>query len=127
MRTVYRAAASAVRATAFVALSASITGAAIAADWGSTNIYANEFAASFGVPGKPSASPINSYTGSTDIWGPDGFLKSFGPAARDARPTKLCGSGSTDIYGVDGFRVSFGPPASRESIDLAQACQRLLR
>jgi len=127
MRTFHRAAASAVRATSFVVLSALIATGAVAARGGSTDVYANDFATSFGISGEPSASFPHGYNGSTDTWGVTGFRESFGPIDRNARPTNLCGIGSTDSWGVNGFRASFGAPPSQASNALAQACYNTLR
>jgi hypothetical protein len=127
MITVHRAAASAVRATSFVFLSALIVSGSFSESAGTTDIYANDFARSFGVDREPSASSPHGYNGSTDAWGVNGFRASFGPVDLDARPTNLCGVGSTDIWGANGFSASFGAPAIKSPIALGQACYNVLR
>jgi hypothetical protein len=126
MRTFYRAAASAARVASAV-LAASIAIGAAAAKEGSTDIYANDFGASFGISEGSHASLPSSYSGSTDLWGVDGLRASFGVSDQNVRPANLCGIGSTDTWGVNGFRASFGPPPSRASNELAQACESVLR
>jgi len=128
MSTVHRATTSAVRATFFFILSALASTGALAAG-GSTDMYANDFVASFETSARPSASPSigRSYHASTDTWSVDGFRASFEPADADVRSARACGSGSTDAWGANGFRASFGPAAYPASIDLAQACQSALR
>jgi hypothetical protein len=127
MRTFYRVAASAARAASVAVLAASIAIGAATAREGSTDIYANDFGASFGISAGSHASLPFSYSGSTDLWGVDGLRASFGVSDQDVRPANLCGIGSTDTWGVNGFRASFGPPTSRASNELAQACESVPR
>ena len=61
----------------------SLPGAAPQATVGSTDIYANQFRESFGEAGPVVADDPNESgtVGSTDVWGVNGFQRSFGPAA----------------------------------------------
>lgn len=85
-----------------------IAGAAAASENGGTDIYRNEFGATFG-----SATEGSLPVGSTDIYA-NQFRESFweaGPVvAHDPNETGTVGS--TDIWGVNGFQRSFGPAAS---------------
>ena len=82
--------------------------AALAADSGSTDIYRNEFAASFG-NGTPDLDPSaqsEATIGSTNIY-INQFERAFGEAATvDHQASNTRWNGSTDLWG-DGFRESF--------------------
>jgi hypothetical protein len=95
---------------------------AVAAN-GSTDIYANEFAQSFGAQvdsKQPLDFPVYS-NGSTDAWG-NRFQESFGPSEPGAETPAVCSTGSTDTWAAGGFRKSFGAAASPESNELIGLC-----
>ena len=108
MQRTYRTIAPAMRAASLFGLLLLAAGGARAATQGSTDIYRNEFAASFGSGLKTST--VDRYAGhedgSTDIWG-NAFRASFGSSDPDAQPTREYVVGSTDIWG-NGFHASFG-------------------
>jgi hypothetical protein len=107
-----------------------LAGAASAAS-GSTDIYRNEFRASFGASasGADPAHRAAYRNGSTDTWGNNGFAQSFGAGNPGAQPTAVCATGSTDIWGNNGFRKSFGsaPPSSIGLIGMCEPQGRASR
>jgi len=119
----YSKIASTARAASLLGLLALVSHGAVAASLGSTDIYRNEFRASFGVASTSPSPPraTGDRLGSTDLWG-NGFRASFGPSDSAARSINACGSGSTDVWG-NGFRASFSPAVPWIASGLAQACQ----
>ena len=119
----YSKIASTARAASILGLLALVWHGAVAASPGSTDIYRNEFRASFGAASTSPSSPrpTGDYFGSTDLWG-NGFRASFGSSDSAARSINACGSGSTDVWG-NGFRASFSPAAPWIASGLVQACE----
>jgi hypothetical protein len=62
-------------------------------------------------------------SGSTDIYGVNGFAASFGAPQRTSAAPPLAGSNyrSTDIYAVNGFKTSFGSDVSAARTEVACA------
>ncbi len=84
------------------------SGPAFAAYSGSTDLYGNEFARSFGPATVLTSAPAPAYRGgSTDIY-ENQFARSFGSGASPAPPERViaCTGGSTDIYHNE-FQKSF--------------------
>jgi hypothetical protein len=84
-------------------------GSSVARAGGSTDIYRNEFAKSFGTPSLQAISTTSAgAVGSTDIWKNE-FGQSFGPSRSASRTDSAIVSrvGSTDIYSNE-FQKSFG-------------------
>ena len=91
-------------------------GATTTSGTASTDIYANQFAASFGPASQGSVASVDrkSGVGSTDIYA-NQFRQSFGepgPAVTAASYSQG-ENGSTDIWGTNGFQRSFGSAASQ--------------
>ena len=74
-----------------------------------------------GFVGLAIGSSIAHASGSTDIYGVNGFAASFGAPQRTSSAPPLAGSydGSTDIYAVNGFKTSFGSDASGARAEVA--------
>jgi hypothetical protein len=94
-----------------------LAGTASAAGSGSTDLWANQFADSFGGGGESGQSvrPVSDQIGSTDLWA-DGFRASFGPSERGVVAKTVSLSGSTDLWG-NNFRDSFALRSSSPAVE----------
>jgi hypothetical protein len=94
--------------------------AALAADSGSTDIFRNEFASSFGnaMPDLDASAQSRDTIGSTNIY-VNQFERAFGEAATvDHQASNTRWNGSTDLWG-DGFHESFEGNRSTVASDTA--------
>jgi len=121
MKRVYGTPRCARRVTVAFGLPILTSGPAFATSNGSTDIYWNEFARSFGHPMAPPSVPSFAparWNSSTDIYRNE-FVRSLGPAITiaSAPPAALsCSGGSTDTYATD-FQKRF---ATEEETHLAR-------
>jgi hypothetical protein len=107
-----------------------LAGTASAAGLGSTDLWANRFADSFGGAGESGQSvrPVSDQIGSTDLWA-DGFRASFRPSQRGAVAKTVSLTGSTDLWG-NNFRDSFALPSPSpavEPVGLRESVDRSVR
>lgn len=67
------------------------------------------------------AASVAHASGSTDIYGVNGFAASFGAPEKTSAASALTSSyhGSTDIYAVNGFQTSFGSDVSGPESEVA--------
>jgi len=106
MKAFHRALATTVQATLAVTTTL-LAGAASAAGSGSTDLWANQFADSFGSAGRSEQSVrlATDQIGSTDLWN-NAFRASFGASEQGALAKTVSLTGSTDLWS-NGFGDSF--------------------